>query len=269
MTEETRMTAAKAAGLCRAVERARKSMCPPAAAGAGTEEQAVRSLRGELLANLEKAAAALRSACKSGGDVRAAAQRFDPLLRAAAEPDTGRDRMKAALKDSRELLDACRKLEAQAAEDAGHRRFMREALRQARKALALGEVPVGCVIVREGRILSRGYNRRVSGRDALAHAETAAIHRACRRLGDWRLTGCTLYVTLEPCPMCAGAMVQSRVETCVIGTASDKSGSAGTVVNLLEERRFSHRVKVVRGVLEEECAEILSRFFAEMRQTGR
>ena len=145
-------------------------------------------------------------------------------------------------------------------------RFMREALRQAKKAGELGEVPIGCVIVRDGEIIGRGYNRRTTDRNVLAHAEIMAINKACKKVGDWRLSDCTLYVTLEPCPMCAGAMVQSRLGKCVIGSMSDKSGCAGSIINLLDEKGFNHQVKVESGVLGEQCSEILSRFFEQMRK---
>lgn len=143
--------------------------------------------------------------------------------------------------------------------------YMKEALRQAKKAYRLGETPIGCVIIYKGKIIARGYNRRNTDKSTLAHAEIAAIKKAARVLGDWRLEGCTLYVTLEPCPMCAGAIVQARVTRCVIGCMSPKSGCAGSVMNLLEEKRFNHQVEVRRGVMEDKCASLMSEFFRELR----
>ncbi len=145
-------------------------------------------------------------------------------------------------------------------------RYMKEALRQAKKAYALDETPIGCVIVYEGRIIARGYNRRNTDHNTLAHAEMTAIRRAAKVLGDWRLEGCTLYVTLEPCPMCAGAIVQARITNCVIGAMNPKAGCAGSIMNLLEEERFNHQVHVTRGVLEEECGGLMKNFFKDLRQ---
>jgi len=145
-------------------------------------------------------------------------------------------------------------------------RYMRAALREAHMAEALDEVPVGCVIVKDGKIIARGYNRRNADRSTLAHAEITAIRRACRSLGDWRLSGCTMYVTLEPCPMCAGAIVQSRIDRVVIGARSDKSGSAGTVVDLLHTDGFDHQAETVFDVLGEECRELLSSYFSGKRK---
>lgn len=144
-------------------------------------------------------------------------------------------------------------------------RFMKEALRQARKARALEEVPIGCVIVCEGKIIARGYNRRNTDKNTLSHAELNAIRKASKKLGDWRLEGCTMYVTLEPCQMCAGALVQSRIDRVVIGSMNPKAGCAGSVLNLLEMDGFNHKVEVERGVLEEECSVMLSDFFRELR----
>lgn len=148
-------------------------------------------------------------------------------------------------------------------------RFMRAAMREAKKAEALLEVPIGCVIVYEGKIIARGYNRRNTDHNTLAHAETCAIRKAAKKLGDWRLEDCTLYVTLEPCPMCAGAIVQARVTNCVIGCMNPKAGCAGSVTNLLEMSGFNHRVNVRRGILENECSEMLSAFFRELRERKR
>lgn len=143
---------------------------------------------------------------------------------------------------------------------------MKEAIRQARKAYALEEVPIGCVIVREGKIIARGYNRRNTDKNTLSHAELNAIRRASKKLGDWRLEGCAIYVTLEPCQMCAGALVQSRIDKAVIGSMNPKAGCAGSVMNLLQVEGFNHQVEVQTGVLEEECSEMLSAFFRELRE---
>lgn len=145
-------------------------------------------------------------------------------------------------------------------------KFMREAIRQAKKAEALLEVPIGCVIVYEGKVIARGYNRRNTDRNTLSHAEMNAIKKASRKLGDWRLEGCTLYVTLEPCQMCAGAIIQARVDKVVIGSMNPKAGCAGSVLNLLEMDGFNHKAEVVRGVLEEECSAMLRTFFKNLRK---
>ena len=145
-------------------------------------------------------------------------------------------------------------------------KFMKAALAQAKKAAAIDEVPIGCVIVYEGKIIARGYNKRNKEKNTLSHAEMNAIRKASKYLGDWRLEGCTMYITLEPCPMCAGAIVQARVDRVVIGSMNPKAGCAGSVLNLLEMDGFNHKVKVTRGVLEEECAHMLSAFFADLRE---
>ncbi len=145
-------------------------------------------------------------------------------------------------------------------------KYMKEAIRQAKKALALDEVPIGCVIVYEGKIIGRGYNRRNTDKSTLAHAEMLAIKKASRIINDWRLEDCTLYVTLEPCQMCAGAIVQARIPRVVIGSMNPKAGCGGSVLNLLEEERFNHQAKVVRGVLEEECSALLTDFFKALRK---
>lgn len=145
-------------------------------------------------------------------------------------------------------------------------KYMKEAIRQAKKAYALREVPIGCVIVYEGKIIARGYNRRNTDKNTTSHAEINAIRKASKKLGDWRLEGCTLYVTLEPCQMCAGAIVQARIDRVVIGSMNPKAGCAGSVLNLLEMDGFNHKVQVERGVLEEECSIMLSGFFKELRK---
>ncbi len=144
-------------------------------------------------------------------------------------------------------------------------RFMKEAIRQAKKAGEREEVPIGCVIVRDERIIARGYNRRNTDKSALAHAELLAIGRASKKTGDWRLEDCTLYVTLEPCQMCAGAIVQARMGRVVIGSMNPKAGCAGSIINLLEMEQFNHQVQVERGVLKEECGELLTEFFRRLR----
>ncbi|MEE0418819.1 MAG: tRNA adenosine(34) deaminase TadA [Lachnospiraceae bacterium] len=147
-----------------------------------------------------------------------------------------------------------------------HEKFMKEAIRQAQKAYALDEVPIGCVIVYEGKIIARGYNRRNTDKNTLSHAELTAIKKASKKLGDWRLEGCTMYITLEPCQMCAGAIVQARVSEVVIGSMNPKAGCAGSVLNILQMEEFNHQVTVTRDVLKEECSRMLSQFFRELRE---
>lgn len=145
-------------------------------------------------------------------------------------------------------------------------KFMRKAIKQARKAEALMEVPIGCVIVKDGEVIAKGYNRRNTDRNTLSHAELNAIRKASKKLGDWRLEGCTMYVTLEPCQMCAGAIVQARIPKVVMGCMNGKAGCGGSILNLLQMDQFNHQAEVVRGVLEEECSVMLSDFFREMRR---
>ena len=148
-------------------------------------------------------------------------------------------------------------------------RFMEEALALAREAFRDGEVPVGCVIVRGDEIVGRGRNRRERGKSALAHAEVEAIGEACRNLGGWRLWECTLYVTLEPCPMCAGAIVQARIPRVVAGCMNPKAGCAGSVLNILNTPGLNHRVLFEKGILEQECSEVLQSFFRQLRENGK
>lgn len=148
-------------------------------------------------------------------------------------------------------------------------KYMKEAIRQAKKAYAIGEVPIGCVIVRDGKIISRGYNRRTIDKNTLAHAELAAIKKASKKLNDWRLEGCTMYVTLEPCQMCAGALVQSRIDRVVVGCMNPKAGCAGSILNLLQMPEFNHQVELETGVLEEECSQMMKDFFRELRETKK
>ena len=156
-----------------------------------------------------------------------------------------------------------------AAEQKKKETYMRAALREAKKAYALDEVPIGCVIVRDDKIIARGYNRRNTDKNVLAHAELAALKKASKKTGDWRLEDCTMYVTLEPCQMCAGAMVQARLKHVVIGTMNKKAGCAGSVLNILQMKEFNHQVEMETGVLEEECSTLLSRFFAQLRERKR
>ena len=144
-------------------------------------------------------------------------------------------------------------------------RFMKEAVKQAKKAYALEEVPIGCVIVYEGKIIGRGYNRRMTDKTALAHAELTAIKKACKKMGDWRLDDCEMYVTLEPCQMCSGAIVQSRIKKVYIGCMNPKAGCAGSIINMLQVPQFNHHVEIEKGVLEDECSAMLSDFFKELR----
>ncbi len=147
-------------------------------------------------------------------------------------------------------------------------RFMRAALEEAARAARLGEVPVGAVVVVDDRIVASGHNRRESDRDPLAHAELLALREAARRLGSWRLSGATLYVTLEPCAMCAGALVNSRVDRLVYGAADPKAGYCGSLGDLVRDPRLNHRLAVESGVLAEECGELLRGFFSELRRKG-
>lgn len=145
-------------------------------------------------------------------------------------------------------------------------KYMREAIRQAKKAYALEEVPTGCVIVCQDKIIGRGYNRRMTDKNTLAHAELQAIRKASRKLNDWRLDDCTLYVTLEPCQMCAGAIIQARVKRVVVGCMNPKAGCAGSILNLLDMKEFNHQAELTTGVLEEECSQMMKQFFKELRE---
>lgn len=145
-------------------------------------------------------------------------------------------------------------------------KFMREAIKQAKKAYAIDEVPIGCVIVYEGKIIARGYNRRTTDKNTLSHAELNAIRKASKKLGDWRLDDCEMYVTLEPCQMCAGAIVQARIKRVYIGCMNPKAGCAGSVLNLLQVEKFNHQVEIETGILEEECSGMIKEFFRELRK---
>lgn len=150
-----------------------------------------------------------------------------------------------------------------------HEKYMQEALKQAKKAYNLGEVPIGCVIVFGGKIIGRGYNRRNTDKSTLAHAEITAIKKASKIIGDWRLEGCTLYVTLEPCQMCAGAIVQARIPEVVMGSMNPKAGCGGSVLNILQMPEFNHQVLVTRGIMEEACSLLLTSFFKDLRIRNR
>lgn len=148
-------------------------------------------------------------------------------------------------------------------------KYMREAIRQAKKAKALGEVPIGCVIEYRGKIIGRGYNRRKTDKNTLSHAELNAIRKASKVMGDWRLEECTMYVTLEPCQMCSGAIVQARIPKVVIGCMNPKAGCAGSILNIFDVPEFNHQVETEKGMLEEECSALLTDFFKELRERNR
>lgn len=144
-------------------------------------------------------------------------------------------------------------------------KYMKEAIKQAKKAAEAGDVPIGCVIVKDDKILARGYNKRNAKKTTLAHAELLAIEKASRKTGDWRLEECTMYITLEPCQMCAGAIVQARIPRVVVGAMNKKAGCAGSVLNLFQVEAFNHQVEFEKGILEKECSAILSDFFKDLR----
>lgn len=168
-------------------------------------------------------------------------------------------------KISKEEKEALQK-EQEAIQKKLDEKYMKEAIRQAKKAYAIGEVPIGCVIVYDGKIIGRGYNRRTIDKNTLAHAELQAIRKASRKMNDWRLEDCTMYVTLEPCQMCSGALVQSRIKRVVVGCMNPKAGCAGSVMNLLQVPQFNHQVELTTGVCQEECSQMLKTFFKELRQ---
>ncbi len=148
-------------------------------------------------------------------------------------------------------------------------RYMQEALKEARKAFDIGEVPIGCVIVQNGKIIARGYNKRQTSKNALMHAEIIAINKACKRLNKWILDDCDIYVTLEPCPMCAGAILQARMKRVVFATSEPKFGACGSVVNLLNNQSFNHQVDVTCGIMQEESKQLLQNFFHILRQNNK
>lgn len=144
--------------------------------------------------------------------------------------------------------------------------YMKEAIKQAKKAYELVEVPIGCVIVHEDKIIGRGYNRRITDKNPLAHAELVAIKKASKKLNDWRLEDCTMYVTLEPCQMCAGAIIQARIKRVVVGCMNPKAGCAGSILNLLQVKKFNHQAELITGVMETECSLMMKEFFRQLRQ---
>ena len=145
-------------------------------------------------------------------------------------------------------------------------KFMKEAIRQAKKAYAQNEVPIGAVIVKDGKIIARGYNKRTIKGNVLAHAEIIAINKACRITGDWRLEECSMYVTLEPCPMCAGAIVQARIPTVYIGCMNPKAGCAGSVLDMFHQEKLNHRVEMIPDILHDECTALMKDFFRDLRK---
>lgn len=144
-------------------------------------------------------------------------------------------------------------------------KYMKEAIKQAKRAFKQDEVPIGCVIVQDGKIIARAYNKRNMKRNPLAHAEIMAINKAAKVTGDWRLEDCVMYITLEPCQMCAGAIVQARIPKVVIGSMNPKAGCAGSILNLLQVQAFNHQVELVKGVMEKECTGMLQDFFKQLR----
>lgn len=147
------------------------------------------------------------------------------------------------------------------------KKFMEEALEEAKKAAALGEVPIGAVVVKDGEIIGRGYNKTETQKDPTVHAEMEAIRQASKHLGGWRLIGCDMYVTAEPCAMCAGAIVWSRIENLYIGTMDPKAGACGSVFNIVQEQKLNHNVNIEVGLMQEECSNILTDFFRNLRRT--
>jgi tRNA(adenine34) deaminase len=144
-------------------------------------------------------------------------------------------------------------------------KYMKEALKEARKAAKAGEVPIGCVIVYEDKIIGRGYNKRNTKKTTLAHAELLAIQKASKAVGDWRLEDCVMYVTLEPCQMCSGAIVQARIKEVIVGAMNPKAGCAGSILNILQMEEFNHQVELTTGVMKEECEAVLKEFFKDLR----
>jgi len=144
--------------------------------------------------------------------------------------------------------------------------YMGIAIAQAHLAKDILEVPIGCVIVHDDIVIGKGFNQRNTKKNTLYHAEIIAIDMACKYMGDWRLEGCTIYITLEPCPMCAGAILQSRIHRLVYGATSPKSGSSGTILNILDDPQYNHKVEITTGIIEKECASLMTDFFAELRR---
>lgn len=190
-------------------------------------------------------------------EIEELSRRFDELGKSER-------RRLARLKRKQEALaEEKKKNEKQDAIDC---KYMKEAIRQAKKASEIGEVPIGCVIVKDHKIIARGYNRRNTDHSTLSHAEITAIRKASKKINDWRLEECTLYVTLEPCQMCAGAIVQARVPRVVMGSMNPKAGCGGSVLNILQMKEFNHQAEVKRGVLEKECSQVLKDFFKKLRK---
>lgn len=148
-------------------------------------------------------------------------------------------------------------------------KYMKEAIKQAKKAYELEEVPIGCIIVYQGKIIGRGYNRRTTDKNPLAHAELLAIKKASKKLNDWRLEDCTMYVTLEPCQMCSGAIIQARIKRVVVGCMNPKAGCAGSILNLLEMKEFNHQAELTTGVMQEECSTMMKQFFRQLRRSQK
>ncbi len=144
--------------------------------------------------------------------------------------------------------------------------FMKEAYAEATKAKAINEVPIGCVVVKEGVVIGRGYNQRTTKGNTLYHAELIAINEACNHSGDWRLSGCDIYVTVEPCAMCSGAILQARIDRLVFATRNPKAGCCGSIYNLLDDQRFNHQAEIIEGVMKDECAELMKDFFRQFRK---
>lgn len=175
-------------------------------------------------------------------------------------------RKRIELKEKKRLEKAAELEKQKIQQEKMDEKYMRQALKLANKAYEAGEVPIGCVIVHDGKVIGRGYNRRVTDKSTLAHAELIAIKKASRKLEDWRLENCTIYITLEPCQMCAGAIVQARIPRCVIGCMNPKAGCAGSVINIFDIKEFNHQVKVENGILEKECSAIMKDFFHKLRK---
>ena len=148
-------------------------------------------------------------------------------------------------------------------------KFMKEALKEAQKAFDIEEVPVGAIIVKDGKIIARAHNIKETKKDATCHAEILAIQKACKKIGAWRLTDCEMYVTLEPCSMCAGALINSRIKKIYIGTDDNKTGACGSVLNLLEDYKFNHKIEIEKYILKEECEKILKKFFKFLRERNK
>lgn len=187
-------------------------------------------------------------------------------MREMTEKQRKRRENRLRAKEEKRLAEEAKAQKAMQEQKKSDEKYMGQALKLAKKAAELDEVPIGCVIVHDGKVIARGYNRRNTDKSTLAHAEIAAIRKASRKLADWRLEECTMYVTLEPCQMCAGAIVQARIPRVVIGAMNPKAGCAGSIVNLLEMKEFNHLVDVTRGILEEECSQMLKDFFAGLRK---